>query len=446
MRSTNATRILLDTVTSSLDLWVSTSPWGVAYSGGRDSAVLLWALARLSSPERLTALHVDHGWRSDAERQEEKAVVTAWCRSLGVSLRTYPPPVSVSKTEAAARAHRFACFQSFLSEFPSSPVFLAHHADDQAETVLMRLLKGRSWQGLQGMAPRRGAYLRPLLGLRSSLLAEVAALERIPFHQDSSNTDLHFSRNHLRHTVFPEMVRGFPGAVEALNEFASAWSQVSPDGALDERWTIAGSKATVATAVWDGWNRLERQAQLMAAAREMAGTCRFGRRFLETVTRPGRTGRGQGAGWSWSRKGLEVRWERVVLPSSKEYFILAERGKEYELETYRMRWTATAAESMDDGGIFVEGPDPLQPIVWRSAFPGMQFSSLGEPDWGKERRRKRLGSLEPSRCALILQGGLLRAAVDPMENRVLWNETGVGKLHKTGIFVKLIGRSDYERR
>lgn len=443
MRSTDATQTLLDALRPALGANLP-APWGVGYSAGRDSAVLLWGLTQIVSPLRLRALHVDHGMRSESERAAEAAVARDWCARMGVDLLSFAAPVVPVRGEAGARAHRYACFRSFLESHPHSPVFLAHHADDQAETVLMRLLRGRSWQGLSGMAPVRGPFRRPLLGLRASLLAQVALEQGIPSHEDSSNSDSAFARNLLRRRVFPIVIERFPRAVEALNDFSRIWAEVAPPSTVDPAWRFGAEGGWVDEAVWDRWPEPVRQAQLLAAATQIAGDVRLGRRFLERLTASGRSSEGQGGGWRWSRRSGVIQWGPVVQRACKEYFVHAEAGRLYELGSYRMRWTFH--QPPGDGVLFVPGVDPEASLVWRSASPGMQFASADDPAWGKAKRRRRLGALEPDRCALLIQGGLLRAAVDPRRNRVLWSETGPGKLNKTGIFVKLRGRSDYERR
>lgn len=440
MRSTSAT-LLLNAVRASVILEPPPFPWGVGYSGGRDSAILLWALVQCTDPGNLVALHVDHGWRSGEERAKEGTVVADWCSRLGVSLLSYPPPLEMASNEAEARRHRYSCFQAFLSDHPESPVFLAHHADDQAETVLMRMLKGRSWQGLAGMPARRGPFRRPFLGLRATVLAEVAEGLTVPIHQDSTNSNHQYSRNFLRHRVFPLLVERFPRAVEALNDFAEVWSQVAPPGALDPGWETDALGGVVPCRIWDGWSPLYRQSQLLAVANPFAGSS-WRRRFLEELAVEGRTAPAQGGGWAWSRSGTSVRWKKIVHKPSEEYFVLANPGVEYELGSHRVSWTPGARE----GAVFVTGVDPALPLIWRSAVAGMRFASLDDPDWGKQKRRHRLGSLKPERCALVVQEHKIVAALDPQTNRVLWIETGSEKLHKTGIFVKLIARSDYERR
>lgn len=445
MRSTNATQILLDTLTSFLRQTPWRGPWAVGYSGGRDSVVLLWALSQLESAAQITALHVDHGWRPAAERLAELQIVEDFCRTLGVSLRHFGPPDQVVRSELEARTHRYRCFRAFASEHPGVPVFLAHHADDQAETVLMRLLRGRSWQGLAGMAPRRGAYLRPLLTLRASVLAQVATREGLRFHHDTSNADITFTRNFLRHEVFPLLTRRFPRGIEALGEFGALWSQVGPPSEVAGSWVSLDQGAEVSTDLWDRWTPLTRQAQLLGVASGLEPTVRLGRRFLEQLTMDGRTSSAEGAGWSWSRIRGRIQWKRIGPRRPANYYVVAKAGREYDLGAYRICWFATPDAENPCGGVSIPGLRADLPVVWRSAIPGMRWRSRDCSDWGKSLRRSRLAGVSSDHCALVLQGGFLKAVVHPERAQVLWSESPQEKLHKTGIFVKLLKRSDYER-
>ena len=435
MPSTNPSP--LDVLRQKLSGGLPPFPWGVAYSGGRDSGTLLWALSRLVPPESLVALHVDHGWRTRAEREAELTLAAGWCRRLGVTLRNFPAPSEPVRTEAAAREHRYACFGQFLAEHPGAPVFLAHHADDQAETVLMRVLRGRSWRGLGGMAERRGPYWRPWLGVRAGAIARTAERENIPWHADSTNASSRWTRNHLRLVVFPELERRFPRAVEALGAFAGAWRLRAPAASLRESWTVDAARAAVPFAEWDRWDGLERQMQLEAACAALGFPRPPSRRFLE---RASQSVAAEGAGWSLTRSGPLVVWRRVAQIPAMEYFVSTEPDTEYDLGSYRMRWSLQACE----GSLRIPA-DPHSGLIWRSAVPGMAFRSRGEGDWGKAKRRRRLGPLHPDRCALVVQGNRIRAVIDPAARSVLWSDE-FGKLNKTGIFVTLVPRSEYERR
>lgn len=438
MRSTS--EILLETLRGRLAAWAPPQPWGVGYSGGRDSGVLLWALVQVAGPDAVVALHVDHGWRSDAERREEAALVARVCTAWGVRLRSFGPPgePGTGTTEASAREHRYGCFQTFVHDHPQSPVFLAHHADDQAETILMRVLQGRSWQGLGGIPERRGPYLRPLLGLRSAFLARVADEVGLEFHTDSTNLQVATLRNFLRLEVFPLVETRFPRATEALGDLGRSWSQMTPRRGVDPAWELGPRGGRVDATTWSSWDSLERQAQLLAVTQTVSPG-RLARRFLETVARAS-NGRVEGAGWVWSHRGDSVLWETVVLPPLKEYFVEVEMGRWYTVAQVAMRW--------DQGkGLWsVPALDPSRPWVCRSPFPGMRFASNDDPDWGKAVRRRRLGSLEASRCLLVLQDLKVRAVFDLEALKPVWLEKAGEKLNNDGIFVTLEKRSDYERR
>lgn len=441
MPSTKGSPFLLEHLSLRLRQWAPSRPWVVAYSGGRDSTVLLWALVRSVGPAEVTAVHVDHGWRSSSERQAESEHVAAFCRSLGVSLVSFGPPSSAPGSEADARRYRYGCFARFLEDWPQASFFLAHHADDQAETILMRLLQGRSWQGLGGIPERRGPFHRPFLDVPSAALAAVAAAEGLVFFEDSTNAGDGPARNYLRHQVFPRISSRFPGAVGALTGFGRAWRTVEPDGTPDGGWRWSGSAATIDASLWDAWNPLVRQAQLLAVVARRGGP-RLSRKLAEAAAQNGRVSAVEGSRWRWSRTRTEVRWERVVQPPAKEYFIQIETGRLYVWEDTAMRWTTEPVP----GSAAVPAIDSTRPWVCRSAASGARFASSSDPDWGKAKRRSRLGGLGPDRVVLVLQDGLIRAVLDRKRGSVVWLDAPAGKLHNSRIFVTLERRSEYERR
>lgn len=437
MPSTNATRVLLNALSRFLDQGSPPRPWGVGYSGGRDSTVLLWALVEVAGPRGVVALHVDHGWRSDAERSLERRVVDANAGRWGLDVEHYPAPDPVVPTEDAARRHRYHCFEQFLGRQPGSPVWLAHHADDQAETVLMRLLKGRSWQGLGGMLARRGPFLRPFLGLRASWIAEVAADQGLVFHEDSTNRSVGPTRNYLRHRVFPGLERRFPQAVPSLAALADVWRQLAPGG-TDPRWVLEAGGGGVATEVWDRWTPWERQTQLAAVAAQVGQGRVPAVRFLETLAVDARTAQGEGAGWSWSRGPQTIWWKQVVQRPPKEYFVEASGPGSLVVDGLELAWSGDPAA----GGVAVGGTEA--PWVLRSPVPGMRYASE-EGEWGRDGRRRRLaGARGP--LVLVTQNGLVRAVFDGGTLGLVWMEKAGEKLHNRQIFVTLTKRSEYERR
>ena len=131
--------------------------------------------------------------------------------------------------EVAARAERYACFERAASALGATRVATGHTQDDQAETVLLRLVRGAGSRGLSAIRPRRGMYVRPLIDCRRADLREYLRARGESFREDWSNLDLGVPRNRLRHAVLPVVLEHWPAAVAALARFA----EVSAD---DERF------------------------------------------------------------------------------------------------------------------------------------------------------------------------------------------------------------------
>jgi len=185
----------------------------VAVSGGADSVALLDVLRALAPSLGLTlhAVHVDHGLRP--ESAADAAFVTDLCRAGGVPLRVErveiarPGPGGAwDGLEAAARRARYAAFRSAAAATGAVCVATGHTADDQAETVVMRLLDGAGPRGLGGIAPMRGPYIRPLLETRRYLIEAHLLARGIGWRDDASNADPRFLRNRIRHDVLPFLV------------------------------------------------------------------------------------------------------------------------------------------------------------------------------------------------------------------------------------------------
>ena len=191
----------------------------VALSGGRDSVVLLDALAALAVelPVAVSALHVHHGLSPNADAWA--AFCAAECARRSIALTVHRARVARApgeSLEAAARAARYAAFAAADADV----VALAHHADDQAETLLLQLLRGAGPHGLAAMPVRRegGApeILRPLLALPRAVLERHAARRGLAWIDDESNADTGIRRNYLRHEIAPRLAAAFPGYPAAL--------------------------------------------------------------------------------------------------------------------------------------------------------------------------------------------------------------------------------------
>lgn len=211
----------------------------LAFSGGLDSSVLLDLIARQDSRQHfeLSAIHVHHGLSAHADAWA--AFCHDVCLSAGIPLdlvRIDVPQGTAEGLEAAARRLRYERFDACPADF----ILLAHHANDQAETLLFNLMRGAGVRGAAGMpaiAGSAGRYLRPLLVCSRADLEVYAAEHGVRWVDDDSNTDTRFSRNFIRHEVLPVLERRFPAAVDnlarATEYFAEAQEMLDEIAQLD---------------------------------------------------------------------------------------------------------------------------------------------------------------------------------------------------------------------
>ena len=207
------------------------APVAVAFSGGLDSVVLLHR-AQALWPGAVCALHINHGLQAQAAAFEAhcQRVCAQWgvpltCAHLNLALR---PGDSL---EEQARVSRYQALAAAAQQVGAPTVWLAQHADDQAETILLALSRGSGVPGLAGMGARAvhagWVFERPWLSLRRRELAAVAAALDLPFMDDPTNADTRFSRNRLRHDVLPAAERAFPSMVAALCRTARHCAQAN---------------------------------------------------------------------------------------------------------------------------------------------------------------------------------------------------------------------------
>ena len=208
----------------------------VAVSGGSDSVALLHIL-RESRQELGIALHVatlDHGLRADAG-QADAAFVMELARRWNLPCTAGRVDTPVLAREwgmgmgAAARRARYDFLAGVAQEQGSGCVALGHHADDQAETILLRLVRGSGARGLAGMRVLSAMpyhpelqLLRPLLALSKQPLQAYCAARDLAFRQDASNSDTRYARNYLRHEVMGKLTRLNPSVVDAFTRLAES--------------------------------------------------------------------------------------------------------------------------------------------------------------------------------------------------------------------------------
>jgi tRNA(Ile)-lysidine synthase len=219
----------------------------VALSGGRDSVVLLDALQSVAPARghRLHALHVHHGLSPHADAWQ--AACRALCDARGIALTVCPinvPRLPQTSLEAEARRLRYAVLGQAAATAGARFIALAHHRDDQAETLLLQLLRGAGPHGLAGMAEARVGpddvtYVRPLLAVPRAAIDAYAAATHLAFVDDASNAMVQHRRNAVRHTLMPAVAALFPNPAATLARAAAHQAeaaQLADDlAALDAR-------------------------------------------------------------------------------------------------------------------------------------------------------------------------------------------------------------------
>lgn len=180
----------------------------VGVSGGTDSVALLHLLKgwREEMNWSLTAVHVHHGLRGEAA-DGDQAFVESLCAAWDIPCRVfrYDAAAEAEKRgmgeEETGRLLRYAAFRKTAGEH--GRIAVAHHMNDQAETLLMRLCRGTGLKGLAGMRPVRGNICRPLLACTRAEIERYCAAEGLSFREDATNQELKYTRNRLRHRVLP---------------------------------------------------------------------------------------------------------------------------------------------------------------------------------------------------------------------------------------------------
>ena len=209
----------------------------LALSGGLDSVVLLDALAALREhyPFELEAVHVHHGLSPRADDWVD--FCARLCASHAVELRVHRVEIArddVAGIEAAARRARLRIFAGVDADF----LLTAHQQDDQAETLLLQLLRGAGPKGLAAMPALqrrrdwRAAQLRPLLGVTRNAILDTAQRQGLDWVEDESNQDIRYRRNALRQQVMPLLAAHFPGSQATLARAAAMQAEAA--GLLDE--------------------------------------------------------------------------------------------------------------------------------------------------------------------------------------------------------------------
>ena len=190
-------------------------------SGGADSTALICFLAESAENFRIQieAVHVNHGLRG-RESDEDEDFVRRLCSSLQIPLHVIRADLHGRRDENSARDARFRCFQKIMDETGAEALILAHHADDLAETFLMRLIRGAGAEGLACMGAANTVYgmriLRPFLHLTREDIRSALCEAGIPWREDSSNEETAYLRNNIRKNILPRIEDISPGVTERI--------------------------------------------------------------------------------------------------------------------------------------------------------------------------------------------------------------------------------------
>ncbi|CAH0416515.1 tRNA(Ile)-lysidine synthase [Periweissella fabaria] len=207
-------------------LFLPTETLVVAASAGVDSQVLLASLAQLHAAPKIIVAHINHDMRAQAAT--EATFVAQQAKQYGFKYeeliwpQTQHPKHGI---EAAGREVRYRFLAQIAAKYHASKILTAHHANDVAETFLMKLMRGGRWEQLGSIQWTRAFnaqtdIVRPLLNIPKKDLIAYAHQNNLQWYEDASNQDLNYTRNRIRHTLLPQMITENPQAVSQLNQYA----------------------------------------------------------------------------------------------------------------------------------------------------------------------------------------------------------------------------------
>ncbi len=191
---------------------------GLAVSGGKDSMAMLYCY--LSAGQDMLVINIEHGIRGQSSISDS-AFVKQYCEKNNIEFLGFSiDVVKVAKeqgesVETAARKLRYQIFDNLLKEKKVQQIALAHHADDNAETVLMRLFRGTGIKGLRGIIDREG-YIHPLLKHTRAEIEKFVLENNIPYVTDETNAESEYTRNFIRLEVMPTIKTRYPEVVSAI--------------------------------------------------------------------------------------------------------------------------------------------------------------------------------------------------------------------------------------
>ena len=200
------------------DLNKSDLTYLVAFSGGYDSMCLLDILKKISK-NKIIALHLNHNWRGE-ESDNEELNCKNFCQSCGIEFYCEKLSKDIPHTETAAREARYKFFEKCSQKFNSNIIFTAHNKNDNAETLIYRICLGTGTSGLQGIAPNRDKFYRPLLEISREEIEKYCAENNLKPNKDSSNFDTKYKRNFIRSKILPLLSEINPNVIDTINSLS----------------------------------------------------------------------------------------------------------------------------------------------------------------------------------------------------------------------------------
>jgi tRNA(Ile)-lysidine synthase len=357
----------------------------VAVSGGPDSVALLHLLAEVAPEFGLTLVvaHVDHGISS--ESRAVAAGVAALAARLGLQCIERQLHLGASATETTARTARWQALRQMQHAASAARIVTAHHLDDQAETVMMRVLRGTGPAGLAGMSAQDGDVLRPLLSFRPEEPAQYLQLRGLGAWLDPANRDPRHDRAWIRNELIPLLQRRWPRVSQDLagvggdaGRWRAAWDDALDKlGGLDLRSEPDG--ISVAGGVLAGYSSAMGWAVVRAAARRAGATVSgaSAERVME-LARSGVSGRWVPLGDSWRASNAfgRVRIEQVVAAPERVAVTPASGTVSWG------EWTFTLSHEMAPGRQERRGLTAWFPpgaLAIRSPAAGDRMQPLGGP-------------------------------------------------------------------
>ena len=225
----------------------------IGFSGGYDSMCLLDILSKIRDKYtdlNLVAAHFNHNWRGE-ESLREQEVCRIFAASRGIEFYTKTAGGDVKKTENDARRARYEFFEEAYEEYDADAVFTAHNMDDNAETVLYRIIKGTGIIGLKGISEKRNYFYRPLLKIRRSEIVDYCNRHNLSPNEDSSNSNTAYRRNYIRINVIPSLEKINGSFKDALNILAE---NANNDNAIIEEYL-----KTIRPFIFDGQKILAKE-------------------------------------------------------------------------------------------------------------------------------------------------------------------------------------------